>query len=363
MKKPTRLGLTWVGPTAVAFLLYLALVLRAGAGDGFHFYGPIRVGDVYAVSQDLLPGMRASHGTGYDGQMYFFLAQDPFLRHPWTAGSLDSSFRYRRLLYPLLAWALTLGNRTALPLAMILINLACCTGVIALCARAAVVFGRSPWSALALAAFAGIWIPLLLDLTEPLQLVLLTAGVLASSAALLLLSSLAKETSAVVLGTEMLRAVIQRRWRSALFNGGALAFFAGWSAFVQVAVHGARYLIAAPPYLAPPGAPFVALVIEAHQSPAALLITGPAVGICVLALVRLRVARDGAAWGAAAYSLICLGTNLETWLDPVGIYRIMAGSVVLAYLSWCRTGDREGWAINALGAAAGVLSLGAVLTA
>ena len=48
LKVPFGLARSWVGPTTTALLLYLALVLRAGSADGFHFYGPIRVGDVYS---------------------------------------------------------------------------------------------------------------------------------------------------------------------------------------------------------------------------------------------------------------------------------------------------------------------------
>lgn len=62
---------------------------------------------------------------GYDGQTYYYVADDPFLRRR----AFRSPQRYGRIGYPLLIWALTLGQRDARPVAMIAINLLAVTVV------------------------------------------------------------------------------------------------------------------------------------------------------------------------------------------------------------------------------------------
>jgi len=355
--------LRWPGVGLVAAVFFIGLALRLGAGDGFHYLKGIRVGAEYAQPQELLPGQVAGPGRGYDGQMYFYIAQDPFLTRPATARSLDSSFRYRRILYPLLAWALSLGRRALVPFTLVAINVIACTALITLLAREAERRGRSPWSALCVAVFSGVWIPLLLDLTEPLQLALLALGAIGGSATVLLLSALAKETSAVALVAAAARAAWDRSWAMAARHAALLAAFLVWSAAVQIFVTGPGFRIAAPQILAPPGAPFVALAQDAAHSPASLLIAAPAVAICVIALLRTIRNRDAVALAAGLYALVALAANLETWLDPTGFLRIMAGAVVLCFISWARSGDRAGLAVNILAAGSGLLALPPLLLA
>lgn len=48
--------------------------------------------------------------TGYDGQFYHLIAHDPFLRSNLKAYIDDARLRYRRILVPMLAYTLALGN-------------------------------------------------------------------------------------------------------------------------------------------------------------------------------------------------------------------------------------------------------------
>jgi len=50
---------------------------------------------------------------GYDGQMYHFIAHDPWMRRGAIAAMDDPALRYRRILVPALAWALALGRDSA----------------------------------------------------------------------------------------------------------------------------------------------------------------------------------------------------------------------------------------------------------
>lgn len=344
------------GATLVALLLSCALAARVGWSDHFRFLRPIRAGADYARPAVLLPGQAAEPGRGYDGQFYFYLAEDPFLRDPATARSLDNTFRVRRILYPLLAWALALGQRSLVPFTLVLVNVLALTGLVALCALAAERAGRSGWWGLLPLLYAGTWVPLLLDLTEPLQLLLLAAGAASSSAGLLLGAALAKESAGVALATEAVRHGLARRWRAAGRHAAAAVAFLAWAAFVYLAVKGPPYNWLGGFFLDPPGAPFLSL--GARAGLAAL----PAVAICLGALVRPLWVRDGAAWAAAAYGLLALGAGNDTWTDPAAYFRVSAGALVLVYLSWCSARDRVGAGVLAAGALAGLLSLAIVLT-
>jgi len=299
----------------------------------------------------LLPGQQPRAGDGYDGQFYFYLAQDPFLTRPATAASLDNTFRVRRVLYPLLAWALSLGQRAALPWVLLLINVAAAAATIALAAWAAARRGRSAWWALALAAYAGVWIPVLLDLTEPLQLALLAAGMLAGSAPLLFLAALAKETAGVALVTEAVR-------RRSLLHAVLAVLYVAWAVFVFLFVKGTVYNDLGAHFLQPPGAPFRLLVTQGLVH---ALVLAPAILVCLVAVGRLLVARDGAAWAGAAYALLALGAGNDTWLDPAAFYRVTAGALLLTYLSWCVRGDRWGLSALLVGAFSGALALPVLL--
>jgi hypothetical protein len=50
---------------------------------------------------------------GYDGQMYHFMAHDPWMRRGAAAAMDDPALRYRRILVPALAWAVALGRDSA----------------------------------------------------------------------------------------------------------------------------------------------------------------------------------------------------------------------------------------------------------
>jgi len=316
------------------------------------------VGSDWARPGVLLPGMRPQPGNGYDGQFYFYLAQDPFLTRPDTARSLDNTFRVRRIAYPLLGWALSAGRRQAVPYVLIGINVAAATALVGLAAAEAARRGRRPWWALCLALYAGVWIPVLLALTEPLQLALLAAGMTAGSAGLLLLAALAKATAGVALATEAARAALGRDWPRAARHATAAALLLAWALAVFGLVQGPRFDELGPHFLQPPGAPFRQLL----GAPARALIELPALLLCLAALARLVRSRDGAALAAAAYAVLALGAGDDTWLDPAAYYRVTAGVLVLSFLSWCRSGDRLGSATLALAALSGLFEASLLLS-
>ncbi len=347
----------WWAPALVALAFFAGLGVRVGSADGFHFLAPVQASSRYALPEVLLPGQPVREGDGYDGQFYFYLGQDPFLTRPATVRALDNTFRVRRIAYPLLGWALSGGDRARLPLVLVLLNVLAGTALAGLAAAAAARAGRSPWWSLPLVLYPGVWVPVLGDLTEPLQLTFLVAGMTFSSAPLLLLAGLAKETAGVALVTEAARHAWESRWRSAAGHGILAALLVAWALFVHWAVTGAHHDDLGAHFLEPPGAPFRLLLAGGPRT----VILAPAVLVCVLAVARLAVARDGPALAAAAYALLALGAGDDTWLDAAAYFRVTAGALALTYLSWCGARDRLGLAALLLGAAAGAATLPVLL--
>ncbi len=339
----------------ISLALFAVLAIRVGAADGFTYLRAINVGRVYAEPSLLLPGQPLSSKYGTDGQFYFYIAQDPFLRNHRTAPTLDNSLRYRRILYPLLAWALSLGQPAWVPYSLMLLNVAACTGVVGACALAARRAGRSPYAALIVAIFPGLWIPLLRDLTEPLQLCLAAWAMLIDSAGLLFLSSLAKETTAIVQLGEAVRNLARRR----LLPAGRHLFFLGvlgvWALLAFRFVHAHESTLGGH-LLDPPGAPFLEL-LRATALPARYLFLVPAVMLCLLSVVRLVWVRDRYALGAALYAAVGLAAGTDTWNDPLAYYRVIALSGVLVFMSWVSARDRAGAVALGLMGMVGVISL------
>jgi hypothetical protein len=113
---------------------------------------------------------------GYDGQFAYFIALDP----PNARYYVDQdrvSYRYTRILYPMLARSLALGNPDWVPLSMIMVNLLAVTVgtyAVALWCRARKL---SPWLGLVLAFYIGQVVAFSRDLNEILAYSLVAVAV------------------------------------------------------------------------------------------------------------------------------------------------------------------------------------------
>jgi hypothetical protein len=111
---------------------------------------------------------------GYDGQFCYYIALDPANARyymDWPA------YRYGRILYPVTARVLALGQAALVPYTLILVNwLALGGGTLALAAWLRRK-GLSPWLALLFGLYPGLFIALRLDLTEPLGYAFVVLGV------------------------------------------------------------------------------------------------------------------------------------------------------------------------------------------
>jgi len=208
---------------------YVVLTLTRHGGNPMQFA---------LVGSRFDPGV-AGGTWGYDGQFAYQIARDPlgafrFLDVP--------AYRYQRILYPLVAWVLAMGQGALVPWALIAVNwLALMVGTRftedILTGR-----GASRWYALGYGLFGGLMMAVRLDLTEPLAYALAQAAVLTyergrrrGAVGLLALAALAKETTLLVAAGFLLSFALSRRWRD-LIEWAVLvgAPFTAWQVILRV---------------------------------------------------------------------------------------------------------------------------------
>ena len=231
----------------VGGLIYVSLTLARYGGDPLAF---ALLGTRYSQSDP--------QGTwGYDGQFAYYIARDP--AGGWRYCDVPA-YRYQRILYPLLARALALGQPEAVAWTLIALNVVALAGGTYFTERLLATWGVSRWYALAYGLYGGLVAGLRLDLSEPLAYGLVQAGLwvwvqgagdretgrqgdkeqgargkkrtgicltpfaichlpFAICCLLLSLAALAKETALIVAGGLFLYLALERRWREAVLLG------------------------------------------------------------------------------------------------------------------------------------------------
>jgi hypothetical protein len=176
------------------------------------------------TSTVIRPSIGAQNTFGYDGQLYFALAADPAHARDYMEG--QAGVVYSRVFYPAVSRAASAGSVTALPYAMLGINLLAVLAGTAAIALWFVKRGFSAWPALLYGLFPGVIVTVFRDLTEPLAFGLAALAVLAFdrtrtrglvlSAVLFALAVLTRETIVpFALAGAATLALHDRRWRRA----------------------------------------------------------------------------------------------------------------------------------------------------
>jgi len=200
----------WLRPwqvVVVVAVVYMTIVVETQGGD------PLTLA---------MLGTRFSEGDlngseGYDGQFVYYIARDPL--EGWRYCDVPA-YRYQRILYPLLARALALGQERFLPYSLILLNLAALALGTWLTETILERYGMSRWYALTYGLYAGQLMAARLLLAEPLAHALCQAGILAAerdrwrwTGLFFALAALTKETVLVFAAGYLLYLLLQRRWR------------------------------------------------------------------------------------------------------------------------------------------------------
>ncbi len=210
-----------IGVIAALFALVVWTLLVFGKYGG-NPSGLMRLGQAYPPLPALQhqPLLRLAGKRGNDGQQFLALALDPLQRDSASAEAIDNPiYRGKRMLYPLLAWLLGLGQPAAILWSLSLINVACiglAAGLVACWSQAEQLDVR--WG-LAVLALPGYWITLSLSTADLLATTLLLATAVAWRAAKpgrvavsLAAALLSRETELLAWGATVLAALWQRRW-------------------------------------------------------------------------------------------------------------------------------------------------------
>lgn len=206
---------------------------------GFH------IGDQMPLSPRLKPSdVVRFRGHGYDGQFYLTIALDPLLSDPGTTAALDAPrYRYRRILFPVLGWALAGGRPLLIPWALLAILLASFGGLAATVGELARLRRRGLRGELLALGIVGAWVALLLGTADLLSAFLFSQALLGYELgrkrrlwAALALAGLARETSLLLIPAFVLAAFRRSGRRDGLVLATAALPALAWNLWVLVRV-------------------------------------------------------------------------------------------------------------------------------
>jgi hypothetical protein len=218
----------WLRPwwlVAAVTLIYLGIIVAAADGD------PLALATL---------GTRFSEGRpagseGYDGQFAYYIARDPL--HGWLQCDIPA-YRYQRILYPMLARLLALGQETWIAYTLPLVNVLALAAGTWLTEQLLLRYRMSRWYAVTYGLYAGQLMSARLDLNEPLSYTLVQAAILAGERGrwrwcvfAFALAALAKETALVFVAGYLLFLLARRQGKRlvGLALGAGLPFL-GWQA-------------------------------------------------------------------------------------------------------------------------------------
>ena len=160
------------------FLLCTIVLLFTGAryvSLGSDITSFIVAGD-RSVDRDVhpYPIKIATNSQGYDGQKFYHLALNPFDTKAYEFGiRTNLSYRKQRILYPLTAHILALGNHIIVPAAMVVVNVICFLFYLMIVAKFFKTANLIPSSIILFACLPALYIALSRDLAEVMGLMFL----------------------------------------------------------------------------------------------------------------------------------------------------------------------------------------------
>ena len=313
---------------ALAFSAQWALVRFAYAGNWTALF---HSGERYGAPADLAhENIHLFAGSfGYDGQIYHAIAHDPLMTQGVSPTVDAPRLRYRRILVPLLAWALAGGQGERVDAAYRAVVLAFVFLGVFCCARLAEGRGLPPaWGALFL---------LLPATVVSLERMTVDVGLAALAAAWALaaqrqsrlqwlplaLAPLVRETALLLVLAAVIVAFFHRRIAAAACAAATVLPALAWFAFVQVRTPPAEYpnsfvplsgivraLVHPAPYAAGPGEAVGMRALWRAAAPAAmqvmegLALLGIVLAFLLAALWLRREPRSPIAWAAALFALL-----------------------------------------------------------
>jgi hypothetical protein len=319
-------------------LAYVVLTLWRYGGDPFKFV---------LVGTSLDPGL--PNGTaGYDGQFAYQIARDPL----GASRYLDvPAYRYQRILYPLVARVLALGQSALVPWSIIIVNWLALVAGTWFTEEILAGRGASRWYALSYGLFGGLMMAVRLDLTEPLAFALAQAAVLGYerkhvrvAAVLLALAALTKETTLLVAAGFLLSFALSRRWRDLIEWAVIIgAPFAAWQVILRIWLGawgiGSGGAMATPFEWIPYRGLWSLAAVNMRVFALIALIVAP---MALLPALAALIAAVRNVWQGDVHPLVCIllvnalvipFTPQSTLREPLGMLRFTVG-LVAAVIAW-----------------------------
>jgi hypothetical protein len=310
-----------------------------------HYGGDIRgllcIGEEFHLPAPFDPIPR-SGPAGYDGQQYAALATDPFLRKLDTPAAFDAPpYRASRILVPLLAWVLALGNPAAGIVAYQLLCWGLALAAVFLVARWLAAEGDSPWWALILVANAGLAAAIIRSTLDGAAIFVILAALFAHSrgrfsvaVVLATAAMLTREVAYLAVLAIALDELRRRRpVRAVLAAGIPLAPFLSWQLYLN-SVLGASGLAGGKLGMPLTGL-WEKLQILLHGSGPSLQDALVVCAIAVTTLALLLVASRPSTWtplemAFLAFATLGLVLRNDAYLEAWGYCRIMIAAPFLA---------------------------------
>lgn len=361
-------------------MIAVAVLFAIVVGGRVHTYhgnatGFVLFGQRFASDTHPPQGALINSPFGYDGQFFYIQAKDPLLLHDATIAGFrraNETFRMQRVAYPALAWLLGAGELSAIPWSLLAINVLVAVGA----TGAFAVYARrrdwSGWWSLCVGFLAGFLTATLRDLSDPLAVASMLAGLIAWhrgrrwwAAALLTVAVLAREPMMLAVAAIVGETAV-RWWRTREEPGARgrlahcawpaviapVAAYVAWQAYVDARYGGS---VGSPSSAFLP--PFVGLIDEVRHAIADHSLRNAAWDLAYLGLmaagittaivlVRQKITAAGLAAAAFALSLLVL-----TFGDPWSYTRLSAPMFATLLLAGLRQQHRPALAICAAAAA------------
>lgn len=310
-------------------------------------------GQDFAVPPELAPGTYRFPGTGFDGQMYRYVAHDPFMQRGYARYLDNPAERYRRILIPALAYFLVAGHQRWIDAAYIaVVGLFVLLGACWL-SRWAVLSGAHPaW------ALAFLLIPATVISMDRMTVDVALAALTVAFAVywktgswwklfiVLVLACLVRETGLLLVAGVSLFELLNRRFARATLWASAALPMCAWYAFIR-RMYSEKTHFGAPAWFVKklgPGLFYRLLQPSRYPLPPALetvarfsdvLALGAILLASILAIVffvRARPKGPLAISGLLFAALVFALTGGQYWTDAYGYPRVLSPLLVLIAL-------------------------------
>ncbi len=233
---------------SAAALGLMALVLLGVSHYGGNVSGLLHMDVPFGETHQVPPGVVLYQDAAYDGMLYYQIMRDLPALFSGGEPSLDSPYRFQRILLPLVTYAVTFGHEAWFSFAMLVINLLVSLASLALMLR--MTKGKT-LHALTVVVNPAILVGILYMLTEPLSLFLIVLffwywernqrQLNVATLLCLLLSLLARETTVFLIGLLFVWELWHKHWKQALLLVVPMILFTLWQWFLTMRLGGVPF--------------------------------------------------------------------------------------------------------------------------